>query len=148
MQTGNLPITEDTFLMHVLKVFSSVSRFVMCISGVMLYQCTSTPNSAEPVNYHNDRRDVTHDLITLRNDIDRDIEKVEKSKLSSNDKHRRERAVNTLIKKKNQVEEMLARVNNSTPDDWSTISKNARATLSDVRRVCQKLEKIEFAEND
>src|SRR4051812_7644160 len=134
--------------MNISKVFSNVSMFVMCASGVLLYQCTGAPeSSSDDVNYYNDRQDVARELIALRNNIDRDIEKTGKTPASSEaDRDRLSRTVSTFLEKKGEVETMLSTVNNATEETWTKVRKNARLTLSDVKRVCQKLEKNEIAE--
>jgi hypothetical protein len=134
--------------MNISKVFSNVSMFVMCASGVLLYQCTGAPESAnDGVNYYNERQDIARDLVALRNNIDRDIEKTGKARASSREeKDRLSRASNTFIEQKEQVETMLGNVNNATEETWGKVRKDARLTLSDVKRICQKLEKNEIAE--
>jgi hypothetical protein len=134
--------------MNISKVFNSVSMFVMCASGVLLYECTGTPESAsDNVSYYNDRQAITSDLISLRNEIDRDIEKTGKTRVSSpEEKDRLSRAGATFLEKKTEVESMISTVNNATEESWSKVRKSARLTLSDVKRVCQKLEKNEIAE--
>jgi hypothetical protein len=133
--------------MNISKVFNSVSMFVMCASGVLLYQCTGAPEStADNVNYYNERQDIARELIALRNNIDRDIEKTGKTIPSSQEeKDRLSRAVTTFLTQKENVESMLGTVNNATEANWVKVRKSARLTLSDVNRVCQKLEKNEIA---
>jgi hypothetical protein len=136
--------------MNMSKIFSNVSLFVMCASGILLYQCTASPDSSssDNANYYNERQEIAFDLIALRNDIDRDIEKTGKTDATTKEeKSRQSRAVNTLLTKKSEVEEMLGTVNNATQDNWSKIRNEARVTVSDVKRVCQKLEKNEIARN-
>lgn len=140
----NLPGQDD---MNISKVFSNVSMFVMCASGVLLYQCTGAPESANTnANYYNERQDIARDLVALRNTIDRDIEKTGKTRPSSQEeKDRLSRAVNTFIEQKEEVETMLSTVNNATEQTWPKVRKNAQLTLSDAKRICQKLEKNEIA---
>jgi hypothetical protein len=133
--------------MNVSKILTNLSLFAMCASGVLLYQCTSSPDSAsDNINYYNERQEIARDLITLRNNIDRDIEKTGRIPADSREeKDRLSRAVNTFVRKKSEVESMLGTVNSATQANWSKVRASARLTLSDVKRVCQKLEKNEIA---
>ncbi|HWA33763.1 MAG TPA: hypothetical protein VG737_06520, partial [Cyclobacteriaceae bacterium] len=64
---------------------------------------------------------------------------------SQEEKDRLSRAVNTFIEQKEEVETMLSTVNNATEQTWPKVRKNAQLTLSDAKRICQKLEKNEIA---
>ena len=132
-------------------VLRILAMLVLTLVLVSLTKCTDDRrdqnNDKEVVvDFDRQRNDVKEELRNVRNDIDRQLEKINtRIKLSSKDKSDNkdrftlEKANRDLSTERSKIDQSLKDVENASKDTWQDVKVGAQNTTRDVKAAFRKM---------